>query len=85
MQVNDSKLLWNSINWKGNVEINEHRQPSDDIFKQHVENLLNPINIPDIDDINLDNNVPYIPILDNNFSIDELNEAVTNINKNKSL
>lgn len=64
MQANDSKLLWNSINWKGKVDIKEVEGPNDDQFKEHVEKLLNLENIADIGDVDIENGVPYIPVLD---------------------
>lgn len=86
LQSNDSKLVWSSINWKGNVEMNECEQPSDELFKDHIENLLNPENVPDIANVDVENdvNVPYIPVLDDPFSMRELNEAVNGANRNKS-
>ena len=47
MHSNDNKLLWKSINWKGSLEIENKERPSDNNFKEHVEKLLNPENIPD--------------------------------------
>lgn len=46
--------------------------------------MLNPENDPDIYDTDLDNNVPYIPVLDYPFSMNELNRAIINTNKLKS-
>ena len=84
MQMNDSRLLWNSINWKGNINRRDFEQPNEETFKAHVENLLNPENCLDINDVDLDNNVPYIPVLDDPFSMYELNQAIHGVNKNKS-
>lgn len=83
MDTNDGKLIWKSINWKGSVECNDAENPDDEQFKEHFEKLLNP---PDVE--NLDNDVPesapYIPILDDPFTPSELDQALCNMNTNKS-
>ena len=40
--INDSKQLWNAINWKGELGTKRVNSPSDEVFKSHFENLLNP-------------------------------------------
>ena len=84
LECNDSKLVWRSIDWKGNVEIQDCEQPNDVSFKEHFEKLLDPEGVPDIEHVDIEDNVPYIPVLDDPFSIEELNGAVKFTNKNKS-
>lgn len=45
--------------------------------------MLNPGNIRNID-VDLENNVPYIPVLDDPSSLDELNQAARSRNRNIS-
>ena len=85
LQSSDSKLLWKSINWKGNVELDGDEQPNDESFKSHFEKLLNPRNTENIEDINIENetNIPYIPVLDDPFSLRELDDVIYSTNRNK--
>ncbi|MPC54497.1 hypothetical protein E2C01_048416 [Portunus trituberculatus] len=53
-------------------------------FEEHVEKLLNPKDTPNIEEVVLENSVPYIPVLDDPFSMQESMESVNGINKNKS-
>ena len=82
LESNDSKLIWKSINWKGNIENDISEQPSDEQFKEHFENLLNPQSGQYNE--HYDVNSPYIPVLDDPFTSDELNQAVKSLNTNKS-
>ena len=86
LQSNDSKLLWKSINWKGNAELDGGEQPNDELFQSHFEKLLNPRNTENIEDINIENetNIPYIPVLDDPFSLRELDDVIYSTNRNKS-
>ena len=83
MDEKDSKLIWQAIGWKGEIFDNsENTQPSDDEFKLHFEQLLNPggdsVEVPNIDE------APYIPVLDDPFSALELEQAIKAINIQKS-
>ena len=46
IRVNDPKLIWNAINWKGNINDTAHPMPPVKEFKTHFENLLNPRDQP---------------------------------------
>ena len=86
LHSNDSKLIWQSINWKGDIASEEGSQPNDEMFKNHFENLLDP---EMADNMNFScsdfySNVPYIPLLDDPFTMTELEVAVNGMNKNKS-
>ena len=85
LNTNDSKVIWKAINWKGEVSRHDNVQPSDAEFKSHFEDLLNPeiqgeqvVADADLDD------APYIPLLDDPFTPQELEGAMRKINKNKS-
>ena len=42
LNSNDDKPIWNSINWKGNIEEPEYEMPPDSNFQEHLETILNP-------------------------------------------
>ena len=88
LDVNDNKIIRKSINWKGNLQFENKETPSDEQFKEHFENLLNSSDeeSKQSDAINNDDsgNMPYIIILDDAFSEIELNQAIRDLNKNKS-
>lgn len=59
--------------------------PKDEQFKDHFEKLLNP---PDAQNVhmyetNMDN-LPYIPVSYEPFSMNKLNQATKDLNKDKS-
>ena len=82
----DTKIIWKSIDWKGNVMNNDNdNQPDDVHFRLHFERLFNPDptyanNIQSVD-ISLS---PYIPILDDPFTYQEIDMTVKSMNKGKS-
>ena len=65
-------MIWKSINWKGNLQIENKEMPSDEQFKEHFENLLNPSDEQSTqsDETNNDDleHLPYTPLLDDAFS-----------------
>ena len=82
----DPKIIWKSINWKGNISNNEdNNQPDDAHFKLHFERLFNPnptlVNNNQPIDISLS---PNIPILDEPFTYQEVETTVKSMNKGKS-
>ena len=85
LECNDSKVIWRAIDWKGQVSEANVSQPHDDQFKTHFELLLNPGNITSHDEnvIDLDD-APYIPILDDPFTTQELNDVLKGMKTNKS-
>ena len=75
----DPKLIWKALNWKGTFDDISENQPSENLFKNHFEHLLNqeegilenPVNIDD---------APYMPVLDDPFEINEYDSALKSIN-----
>ena len=65
-EENDSRKIWDAINWNGSVEDNTVKErPSNDEFKIHFEKLLGP---PGIEDPDVSaGRAPYIPLLDDPF------------------
>ena len=82
IEKNDSGTIWKAINWKGEISETSSIQPSDEQFKLHFEDLLNTDqgNLPDIDL----SDSPYIPVLDNPFTLLELNSALKELKTGKS-
>ena len=86
LDKDDCKTIWKSINWKGKVSNMNEEHPSDEQFKEHFEELLNPSGNQRTDEPSDENmeELPYIPVLDDPFTINELELAVKDLNKNKS-
>ena len=64
MSNSDSKQLWRAINWKGEIGQNHKDDgPSDEDFKNHYEDLLNPEGLDAAQLPDITSNV-YVPILD---------------------
>ena len=83
MDEKDSKVIWQAIDWKGEICDNSSRtQPSDDEFKLHFEQLLNPAG-NNVEILNIEE-APYIPVLDDPFTASELEQAIKAINVQKS-
>ena len=73
MECEDDSLLWKAIDWKGRFDptnVNSDTQPSEEEFRIHVENLLNPPSNNDQFDIS-DYQV-NVPILDNEIKVEEV-------------
>ena len=81
LDTNDTKLIWKSINWKGNIGNDSLNTPNDDQFKEHFEHLFGSQNVQYEDNFV---NSPYVPVLDDPFTIQELSHAVDGLNVNKS-
>ena len=82
LEKNDSGTIWKAINWKGKITENNTVQPSDEQFKLHFEDLLN-IDQRNSQDIDLTDS-PYIPVLDNPFTLLELNSELKDLKTGKS-
>ena len=82
VENNDSKTIWKAINWKGDINEKDTVKPADEHFKFHFENLLN-IDQPDCSEIQFQNS-PYIPVLDDPFTLPELDIAVKDLKTEKS-
>ena len=77
LEIQDDKVLWQSINWKGqfmpNEELNE--KPNAHEFKQHFESFLNPEGVEEanLGDVDSDVSIPY---LDNLITMNEENHVI---------
>ena len=80
LDTNDTKQIWRSINWKGNIENDFPNAPNDDQFEEHFEQLLGSQNVQYDDNCV---NSPYVPVLYDPFTIEELRHAVDSLNVNK--
>ena len=63
-------MIGKAINWKGDID-----NKTQEDFKSHFENLLNPPDQPLTTDINIDD-CPYIPVLDDPIHVDELVRSI---------
>lgn len=79
----DPKTIWSAIDWKGKVSEGIFEGPEDDQFKTHFEELLNPRVNEDEEDSDFAE-APYIPVLDDPFTINELMDVVKCLKTNKS-
>ena len=80
---NDLKKIWKSIGWNGCIEDAKEEVPSDEDFRIHFEQLLDPPNteteeIADVSD------APYIPLLDDPIEEVEVVEAAESCKESKS-
>jgi hypothetical protein len=80
---NDPKKIWKSINWDGSIEEVQEASPSDQDFKLHFEQLLNPAERGDEEAIDV-SELPYIPILDDPITESEVEEAAETCKETKS-
>ena len=81
-ETNDSSTIWKAINWKGQITEKNIIKPDDEQFKLHFEELLNADQnfAPELD---LDDS-PHIPVLDNPFTLLELDDALKDLKTGKS-
>ena len=76
LDADDTKSLWRGINWKGEFrEIAIKERPSEQVFQDHMERLLNPdgteaLQYPDQSQVS-------IPALDDPFALNELDHVVS--------
>ena len=82
---NDSKTIWKSIGWNGNIsEISSSSSsPTDEEFRVHFENLLNPTTGCTSDEIDV-SDLPTIPVLDDPITPVEVVEAASECKESKS-
>ena len=73
MDSDDPRSIWKAINWKGDVE-EDTMKPDDSQFKLHFENLLK-VNTEQNTDVQV-NDSPYIPVLDDAFTLQEVTKAI---------
>ena len=70
---NDPRLIWKSIGWNGDVDTSCSVSPTDEEFKIHFEDLLNPDGVENCEiDVS---DAPTIPILDDLITPVEVVEA----------
>ena len=81
MDINDPSLIWKSINWKGEICDKEAEKPSDEQFNVHFENLLN-FNTDNHPEPTL-NDAPYIPLLDDPFTLLEIETVIKDMKVGK--
>ena len=74
LKDNDHRKIWKSIGWNGDVDETQKEAPSDEEFKIHFEQLLNPQEMV-ADDLHDTSDSPYIPILDDPIEQIEIMEA----------
>ena len=82
-KLNDPKIIWKAINWKGQVVDGVDTQPSDSNFKMHFEELFNPPSLDVNESVDVAS-APNIPLLDDPFTIQELDVAIKGLKKDKS-
>ena len=82
LEKNDSSTIWKAINWNGTISENNTTQPEDGQFKLHFENLLNP-NRNDASESDFEDS-PHIPVLDNPFTLPEMDVALNQLKAGKS-
>ena len=72
---NDSKLLWQGIDWNGEYKETESvERPTEAAFQDHMERLLNPEGVEPLD-VDLSEQV-YVPALDQPFTIEEVQQVI---------
>ena len=80
----DAKCIWKAINWKGCINDDSAKlEPAEQDFKKHFEELLNPQREPTADP--KFENSPYIPILDDVISLQEVKAGIKDTNPNKAV
>lgn len=76
LDMDDSKTLWKIINWKGETALEPSNDaPSDNDFKKHFEELLNPYGVNPLMPEEITTNV-HIPVLDNLIAPQEVDEVI---------
>jgi hypothetical protein len=81
LDLNDSRLIWKAIGWNGELAEESSQVPSDNEFKVHFEQLLNPIGIEEAEMIDSGVN---IPLLDDEIQLEEVEVGIKSMNANKS-
>ena len=75
LNSNDDKLIWNSINWKCNIEEPEYEIPPDSNFQEHLETILNPEDGMQLDQDEYLSDV-HIPVLNDPISPIEVEDVI---------
>ena len=83
LDTKDWKLIWKSVNWKGDIGNDCLEQASEQQFNVHFEELLNASDSESLENVEIYNS-PYIPVLDDPFTTGELEQALNGRNVKKS-
>ena len=75
MTSQDDKALWKAINWKGEIQESNKECPSDDAFRDHLEEVLNPEYAVPIIQSEYSTNM-YIPVLDDPIDVSETDHVI---------
>ena len=83
-ETNDSKNIWKAINWSGSLASfkDTNQRPSDEEFKDYFQSLLNPSDAEPL--ILPPGNCPYVPVTDDPFTPEEIQNAIKQIKPDKS-
>ena len=86
LATKDSRLLWQSINWKGDFENSKQKEsePTSKQFCEYFDKLLNSRQQQNITLFVPEHRYIYIPILDDPISYIEIENAIKKIKSNKS-
>ena len=85
LESDSPKDIWYAINWKGELNRKENKSsPSPGEFKDHFERLLLAPDVVFPDDGEDTTPSPYIPLLDDPMTLEELETAVHKSNPNKA-
>ena len=77
VECRDSRTLWRAIDWKGAFNPSpQQERPGDAEFQRHMEELLNPAELGGDEWPVCDADMPFIPLLDDEFSIPELQKVI---------
>ena len=80
----DDKLLWRSIDWNGVLNNDTLQRPRDIEFKDHLETLLNPEGISELNPSEYVSDI-YVPVLDDTIDPIEVSYVLDKqLNVNKS-
>ncbi len=83
LRSNDNKAIWRAIAWNGSLDNTTKDRPSDELFKEHMETLLNPSDVEHLSSEVATTSV-YIPVLDDPITPDEVHDAIQSLKPDKA-
>ena len=83
LKSNDIRGIWKAIGWYGVLDAKARDIPSDEEFKVHFEESLNPDALEQSEVIDVSKSW-YIPILDDDISVQEVIESASSFSENLS-
>ena len=84
LESNNHKSVWQAINWNGYMnQPDQNDTPSDEMFKEHFETLLNPRDSQQVDQADIQVGT-YIPLTDDPIQPQEVDCAINMIKSDKS-